>query len=193
MIATLERPTAPLAGDWTFVTQQHQRLYLRRVRHDDAPALADLLLRLSARTRRLRYLAPRRDSLDDAWSEAERICDGHRGDRLGLVAIDPRAWGYEILAVAELVPDAVDPTTAQLAAVVRDDHQAKGIGTTLVRHLLERASGGRLATVRADILAENTAARRLLDRFGLPLTTRTRGGVVEVRVQLKAQPDIPAA
>lgn len=193
MIATLERPTAPLAGDWTFVTHEHRRLYLRRVRHDDAPALADLLLRLSDRTRRLRSLAPRHDSLGDAWREAERICGGHRGAQLALVAVAPRAWGNEILAVAELVPDAVDPATGHLAVVVRDDRQAQGIGTTLVRHLLARASGGWLTTVRADLLAENTAARRLLDRLGLPLTARTRDGVVEVHVQLAAQPDIPAA
>ena len=47
--------------------------------------------------------------------------------------------------------------------------------------------------LRAGLLAENTAAQRLLDRLGLPLTARTRHGVVEVRVQLPAQPDIPAA
>jgi RimJ/RimL family protein N-acetyltransferase len=192
MTATLERPAAPAARDWTFATRDGERLSLRRVTRDDAPALVDLLLRLSGRSLALRYHAPRQLSLDDAWREAERICAGHRGIQVALVAVAPLARGDEIVAVAELVPDASEPATGHLAVVVRDDYQARGIGTALLRHLLEDARGGELTALRADHLAENTAARRLLDRLGLPATARTRHGVVEVRAPLVSLSNIPA-
>jgi RimJ/RimL family protein N-acetyltransferase len=183
MTAIVESHAAPAASPRIFLARDGRHLVLCHVGRD-AAALADLLLRLSAQTRRLRYHAPRQCSLEEVWRETGRICRGNEATGLALVAIAPRPWGDEALAVAELMPDPHEPATGHLAVVVRDDQQALGIGTALLRLLLTEARHGVLTTVRADLLAENRAARRLLGHLGLPHTTRTRHGVSEVCARL---------
>jgi GNAT superfamily N-acetyltransferase len=193
MTASIDSRVAGAANAHPFLTRDGRGLVLRRVDRDDAPALADLLLRLSAPTRLLRYHAPPRSSLEEVWREADRICRGQRNGGLALVAIAPRPWGDEVLAVAELIPDAHEPATSQLAIVVRDDHQGLGIGAALLRLLLAEARNGARTTLSATLLAENAAARRLLGHLGLPYTARTRHGVTEVRARLVPSFAPPAA
>jgi acetyltransferase len=174
-----------------FITRDGQRLQLRRVAPGDTALLVDLVLRLSPHARRSRYLASRHFSLDDAWREAERIGRGHTGERITVLAVAQRPGGDEVIAVAELVPDFHEPTIGHLAVVVRDDYQGQGIGTAVVRQLLSLAREDGVALIRADLLAENHAARRLLDKLGLNYAVQTAYGETTVIGQLVAPPDPP--
>lgn len=169
-----------------FSTRDGRYLHLRRVTQDDTVLLTDLLLRLSGRTCHFRYFTFRTFSLEGAWREAERITRGHAGGPLAVVATAPRPASEEAVGVAELVPDAQQAAIGDLAVVVRDDRQRQGIGTALLRHLLTLARSGDVATIRADLLVENRAARRLLDTLGLPLETRSRHGETRVTARLAA-------
>jgi GNAT superfamily N-acetyltransferase len=161
-------------------------IVVRRVELGDAVQIVDLLYRLSERTRRLRYFSARPFSAQTAWAEAERIVRGHAGDRLALVATAPQAAFDEIFAVAELVPEARDPAVATLAIVVRDDFQRQGIGRALAGQLVQCARRAGLAALRADLLAENRAIRRLIDRLGVPYTTTTSYGEMTATLRLSA-------
>jgi RimJ/RimL family protein N-acetyltransferase len=192
MMITLPNTLPPRHTDiCEFSGRDGRRLELRRVAPGDTVLLVDLLLRLSPHARRSRYLAPRHVSLDDAWREAERMGQGHAGGRITVLASAPRPGGDEAIAVAELVPDHADPTTGHLGIVVRDDHQGRGIGTAAMRQLLALAREDGVATFRADLLAENHAARSLLDRLGLPYTARTCHGETMVIGRLVTPLDLP--
>jgi GNAT superfamily N-acetyltransferase len=153
----------------------------------DAASLVDLLSRLSERTRWLRYFSPRPFSLELAWAEAERMVRGHAGAAVTLLATSSRSGLDEVLAVAELIPVAGEPAVASVAMVVRDDQQGRGIGRALAEQLARCARATGVTTIRADVLAENRAMRRLLEVLGASYTTVTRYGEVAATIEVAGE------
>jgi RimJ/RimL family protein N-acetyltransferase len=64
------------------------------------------------------------------------------------------------------------PGQAELAFVVVDAYQGKGIGTALMRHLLAIARDAGLKELTAEVLPENAAMLKVLNGFGF----RARAG-----------------
>jgi RimJ/RimL family protein N-acetyltransferase len=64
------------------------------------------------------------------------------------------------------------PGQAELAFVVVDAHQGKGIGTALMRHLLAIARDAGLKELTAEVLPENAAMLKVFNGFGF----RARAG-----------------
>ena len=58
------------------------------------------------------------------------------------------------------------PGEAEVAFVVVDAYQGQGIGALLTRHLVGLARGAGLKRLAADVLPENIAMRKVLDKFG---------------------------
>jgi acetyltransferase len=157
-----------------------QRILLSTAAPDDAAPIADLLLRLTPRSLRLRYLSARSFTSATAWAEAERVTRGPAT----LIATPVQRAFTEAIAVAELVPDHADAAIGHLGIVVRDDWQGHGLGTALMRELLAHAPTLGIATIRADLLAENDGARRLLAPLDFPRTSATRYGETQVLLRL---------
>lgn len=157
-----------------------QRILINPATPEDTAPVADLLLRLTPHTLRLRYLSARCFTTATAWAEAERMTSG----RATLIATPVQRAFTEAVAVAELVPDQSDATIGHLGIVVRDDWQGLGLGTALIRELLQHAPALGLATIRADLLAENDGARRLLAPLDFPRTSATRYGETQVLLRL---------
>ena len=78
----------------------------------------------------------------------------------------------------------VQPGQAEIAFVVVDEYQGRGIGRALMRHLTSIASAAGLRTFIAEVLPENTAMLQLFKTSGLPLSTRRDGQVVHVTIWL---------
>ena len=75
------------------------------------------------------------------------------------------------------------PTTAEVAFVVEDAYQGRGIGGRLMRHLRDLALANGITVFVADVLTDNTSMVHLLEKVG---TTRLHydRGVCEVEVNL---------
>lgn len=71
-----------------------------------------------------------------------------------------------VVADARFVRDEADPTTAEVAFMVGDDYQGRGIGTLLMSALVVAASYDGVRRFTARVLTDNYAMRRILDRFG---------------------------
>jgi GNAT superfamily N-acetyltransferase len=107
---------------------------IRPVRRADAPLLADGFARLSARSRRLRFLSPK-EELSPAELGYFTDVDHHDHEALGaLDHADGRGVG-----IARYIRDTADPQAAEIAVTVIDDWQGRGLGTELVAQLSERA------------------------------------------------------
>jgi GNAT superfamily N-acetyltransferase len=78
--------------------------------------------------------------------------------------------GGEPIGIARLI--AVRDRPADMAVEVVDHWQGCGVGTRLVRAVVDRARAAGHTVVEADILAENHAVRRLIDRI-FPEVTST--------------------
>jgi GNAT superfamily N-acetyltransferase len=105
---------------------------IRQVHSADAPLLADGFARLSARSRQLRFLTPKK-GLSPA--ELRYFTDVHDHDHEALGALDhPGGRG---VGVARYVRDADDPQAAEIAVTVIDDWQGRGLGAELVAQLCQ--------------------------------------------------------
>ncbi|WP_102143970.1 GNAT family N-acetyltransferase [Mycobacterium hubeiense] len=71
-----------------------------------------------------------------------------------------------VVADARFVRDEKDPSTAEVAFIVGDDYQGRGVGTLLMDALAVAASCDGVQRFTARVLSENFPMRKILDRFG---------------------------
>ena len=166
------------------VLQSHERTHsVRLVTPADTALLADLIARLSDNARRLRFCRPLPHA-ELIWQEAARVTQ--REPRLGvaLVATAPERGQACAVALAELVHDPAAPGVVELAVMVRDDEQRRGVGTLLLRRLIALARGRDVRVLRATLQAENWPARHLLRKLGLSYHTEIQHGELTAWAEL---------
>src|SRR5262245_10803285 len=154
-----------------FEFQAHDgRVYtLRRMMPTDTERLYAFMCGLSERTRRLRFMTQRPFSDDVARLEVARVVAGSADGYVTLIVTEMHGAKEVAVALAELACDR-NSDTGEIAVVVRDDWQRKGIGSFLLGQLVQIAQEIGLTYLRADLLAENYPMQRLLRALGLPST-----------------------
>jgi RimJ/RimL family protein N-acetyltransferase len=145
------------ARDERVVLRDGSQVVIRPIQSADAPLLADGFARLSAESRRLRFL-----TLKNELSAAELRCftqvDHHDHEALGAVNhLDGRGVG-----IARYIRDAEDPQAAEVAVTVLDHWQRRGLGTELLTRLTDRARQEGIRRFTALIDADNPAVDALL-------------------------------
>ena len=75
-----------------------------------------------------------------------------------------------------------DTHAADVALVVRDDYQNKGIGTELLSYLTYLAKRAGLLGFTAEVLVENKPMQHLFEKMGFDTQRRTDQGVYELRM-----------
>jgi len=152
---------------------------IRQVRRTDAPLLADGFARLSARSRQLRFLGPKKML---SAAELRYLTDVDHHDHEAIGALSP-AEGRGV-GVARYIRDPDDPGAAEIAVTIADDWQGRGLGTELLVRLSDRARQAGIGRFTATVSADNVAMTRLLWKMGAELTGRSRGTVdYEVALQ----------
>jgi RimJ/RimL family protein N-acetyltransferase len=73
---------------------------------------------------------------------------------------------------------------AEVAFVVVDAYQGQGIGALLTRHLVGLARAAGLKQLAADVLPENLAMRKVLDKFGFRAARSVDPQVVHLTLPL---------
>ena len=145
---------------------------IRQVHSADAPLLADGFARLSARSRQLRFLTPKKE-LSPAELRDFTDLDHHDHEALGaLNHADGRGVG-----IARYVRDADDPQAAEIAVTIVDDWQGLGLGTELVAQLSERAHSEGIRRFTALVAADNPAMAGLLRNVRAELVGREPGAL----------------
>lgn len=147
---------------------------LRPITPDDADELQRFHTALSERTRYLRYFGPYpRISPKDLYRTTHL---DHR-DRVGLVIV----LGEAIIAVGryELL-DRTGSRAAEVAFVVADEHQGRGLGSILLEHLAGAAAENRIDTFVAEVLAENTVMVTVFREAGYQVERSRDGSVLHL-------------
>jgi RimJ/RimL family protein N-acetyltransferase len=72
--------------------------------------------------------------------------------------------------------------TAEVALVVRDDYQKRGVGTELLNYLTLLARKEGLLGFSAEVLIENRAMMRLFERAGFSIDKKRGAGVYELKM-----------
>lgn len=161
-------------------------VHLRPIRPDDGDQLLAFHARLSPQSRRMRFFTPR-PTLSDR--EVKRFTNVDYDRRLALVA----ELNGELIAVGRYDADPEHGDSAEVAFVVLDEHQGRGIGSLLLEHLAVAARRCGITRFHADTLAANQKMQRVFHHAGYLVTTRMDSGVVGVEFSLLQTPDSVAA
>ncbi len=158
------------------ILKDGSRLRLRPVRKEDAEAWMAFVSRLSAHTKYLRFHhVPKEMGIDDAM----RFCMVDYRDTFALVVEAFREHRWEVVAIGRYyrLPR---KHTAEIAFVVADDYQGKGIGTRLVEHLSKVARDNGITAFEADVLAENNEMMLVFKDYGFHVASELEAGVYRV-------------
>ncbi|MER7365029.1 GNAT family N-acetyltransferase [Nonomuraea wenchangensis] len=139
-------------------------------------AVRDLHDRCSPESRRFRYFTAMPTLPPQMF---DRLCDRNRGH--SLVA----GHDGQVVAMANLM-FTPDPGIAEMAFLVEDRWQGRGLGVAMARMLVRAARDLGYAEVRATMLSDNARMRRLLVSLGATLGYTDDPGVVEARLPVGA-------
>ncbi|MEX0946569.1 MAG: GNAT family N-acetyltransferase [Acidimicrobiia bacterium] len=148
---------------------------LRPVEPDDKPLLEAGMARLSPTSRRLRFMAPV-DTLTRAQLAYLTEIDHHNHVAWGVLVDD------QPVAVARMVRLTDDPAAAELAIIVVDEYQRRGIARLLISVMAELARALSIERFAFEALPENEAILGLL--AGLGATYGMSEGVIEGSLDL---------
>ena len=98
--------------------------------------------------------------------------------RLALVVETDGARGVELIAVGRY--DALDDTEAEVAFVVQDSWQNRGLGTMVFAELLRAAAARSFRRFRAYVLADNRRMLDLIQRFTRIESRKVEQNVMEL-------------
>lgn len=154
-------------------------LRLRPIRPDDEPRLAELFTRLSPQTVYQRFFRVY-ERLPPHWYRHFVSVDQLR--RLALVAEEQTADGPLLRAVARCEPTDT-PGTGEIAMVVEDAWQGRGLGTVLLEALLAAAEARGIERFTADVLADNHRILRVLARLADVRSRELRDGVLTLEFE----------
>jgi acetyltransferase len=169
-------------GTWT--TKDGATIAIRPIRPDDEPLMVDFHERLSERSVYFRYFHLLHLSQRTAHERLTRVCfiDYDRG--MALVAERENAKGvHELLGIGRLTR-VHGANEAEMAVLVSDDFQARGLGTELLRRLIEIGRAEKFERITADILAENRGMQRICERLGFQLKYDVEDAMVKAELRL---------
>lgn len=142
------------------------RWLIRPLRPEDEPLMRRFHENLSDVSVYFRYLHPYKLSARTSHERLTRVCSGEGGRDVVLAATAPAGAEEAILAIGRLSPLDGDASGAELAVVVADPWQRKGLGTAMTHRLVQEARERGFARVVAHIHRDNDAMRKLCAASG---------------------------
>ena len=158
------------------------KVTIRAIHSDDKDRLVKAFLALEPQTIRLRFFYAKR-SLTDADLRRLQKMDYQR--YVGLAATVQNAGEEIIIGFGEYVARG---ESAEVAFVVEEEWQGRGIGSRLLQHLVRIALEHGVIQFEAEVLKENEPMLAVFRHSGLPMTTRNGDDAVLVTLVLNTPP-----
>ncbi len=154
-----------------------QGVLLRTATAEDIPAVERLMASVSRESLALRFMGA---VSYVSRSVIETFCTGDPRDRLSLLVIVGEAPDAQVIGMGNYL--AVGPNeNAEVAFLVRDDYQGRGVSTLLLERLAGIAAGYGLVGFEADVLYENQAMMNVFRDSGFEVCQAHNGGSVHVQ------------
>jgi GNAT superfamily N-acetyltransferase len=154
----------------------------RTVHPDDKRLLAEGMRRLSSASRHARFHSGT-NSL--SASELTYLTELDGVDHYAIGAVLPLPGGRESgIGIAKFVRFRHEPEVAEPAVTVIDDYQGCGVGTALLRRVVDAARERDVKRFRCEFLAENQRVSSILDEFQKHSIAHREQGVVTMEFPL---------
>jgi acyl-CoA synthetase (NDP forming)/RimJ/RimL family protein N-acetyltransferase len=152
--------------------------HLRPIRADDAELLRSFYSRLSPETIYYRFFGPRPRLTE---REITHFTTLDYDDRVALIA----TVGDAMLAVVryDKLPD--EPGVAEVAFLVEDAHQGRGVGSVLLEHIAAAARERRLRRFVAHVLPDNRRMTKIFRDAGYEAEQRFEEGIIRLSLDLE--------
>ncbi|MBE3598609.1 MAG: GNAT family N-acetyltransferase [Limnochordaceae bacterium] len=143
----------------------------------DVPAVEALMARLSHQTLRMRFFA---GVSQVSRTLVEQLCAPPSRDQVSLLAIWGEGPDERVVGVGNYVA-LPGRNTAEVAFVVDDAFQGRGIGTLLLERLAGMAAGSGLVGFEAEVLFENRPMVEVFRESGFQVRQALDGGVLHIQ------------
>lgn len=158
---------AQYTGRWMMKNGEIARV--RPIRPEDEPLMVRFHESLSDRTVYMRYLQMLKLETRISHERLTRICFNDYDRELALVAETEVAGETRILGVGRLQRLRQKPDEAEIAVVVADAFQNLGLGSELLKRVVDVGRQEKVKRLWADILADNSKMRRLCESIGFKM------------------------
>jgi acyl-CoA hydrolase/GNAT superfamily N-acetyltransferase len=162
-------------------TKAGLEIQLRPVKISDEPLLKDFFYSLSDRSLYRRFISVRKDMPHEMLQDFVVIDYTKEMVILAVIGEEDRE---KVIGVGQYAIDAMTHS-AEVAFVVRDDYQRKGIGRELLSYLTYLAKKQGLLGFTAEVLIENTPMLHLFESMGFDIQRRSNEGVYELRMAFR--------
>ncbi|HLD35450.1 MAG TPA: GNAT family N-acetyltransferase, partial [Planctomycetota bacterium] len=159
-------------------TNEGFTVFFRPVKISDEPLLKDFFYSLSNQSMYRRFISQRKDMPHERLQDFA-VIDYDR--TLEILAIIKENERDVIVGVGQY---GIDENThaAEIAFVVNDDYQNKGVGRELLAYLTFLAKKQGLLGFTAEVLEENKPMLHLFETMGFDVDKRTSDGICELRM-----------
>lgn len=155
-------------------------IFFRPVRPTDEAALSEMLYSLSSKSVQTRYMT---HTIAFPHKDVQQLTNIDYLQDLAIVGTVPGASGEEIVAIAQYF---LEPKTqaAEVAFIVQDEWQQKGMGTFLLDYLTQIAKKRGVKRFYAKVLPGNKAMLAIFHNSGYKVNTEFDGEVYSVTYDL---------
>jgi acyl-CoA synthetase (NDP forming)/GNAT superfamily N-acetyltransferase len=169
-------PTYPRHWEADVVASDGAVVRLRPITPSDADGIVEFHSRLSDRTRYLRYFGPYKYIPP---RDLKRFTEVDHHNQVAFVGL----LGNEIIAVGRY-HRLEDSDHAEVAFVVRDDHQHRGLGSILLEHLAAAALENGVRRFEAEVLVENHLMARVFRDAGYQVSRQLTADVLHLEFDI---------
>jgi len=155
-------------------------IFFRPVKPTDELALSEMLYSLSEESVKTRYMTR---TVAFAHSHIQQLTNIDYKNDLAIVGVVPSVSGEDIVAIAQYF---LDPHTqaAEVAFVVQDEWQQKGMGTFLLDYLTQIAKKRGVKRFFAKVLPSNRPMLAVFHNSGYKVNTEFDGDAYSIKYDL---------
>ncbi len=173
-------------GEWT--TQDGMKFNIRPIRPEDEPLMIKFHKQLTEQTVYTRYFEQLKLPERITHERLTRICFNDYDREIALVAEkqDEETGEWQIAGVGRLSKSHT-ANEAEFALLVADRFQGHGLGTELLRRLVQIGRNEKLDRIVADVMLANTHMLNVSKRVGFRRYGPLKDGVVGVELELSRE------
>jgi acyl-CoA hydrolase/GNAT superfamily N-acetyltransferase len=162
-------------------TRTGLNILMRPVKLSDEHLLKDFFYSLSSDSLYRRFISTRPDMHHERLQPFV-VIDYTR--EMVILAVREHEGQEQIMGMAQYTIDQTTHT-AEVAFVVRDDYQGKGIGAELLTYVTYLAKKGGLLGFTAAVLMENVLMLQLFEKMGFNIEKRAEAGIYELKMSFR--------
>jgi len=157
-----------------------EEIFFRAIKPTDEKALSQMLYSLSQSSVKTRYMT---HTMRFPHKDVQQLTNIDYRNELSIVGVVPGVPEEEIVAIAQYFMDQ-KTMAAEVAFIVQDEWQKKGMGTLLLNYLTKIAKSRGVKQFYAKVLPENKSMLAVFHNSGYQVSTEFDGDVYSIRYDL---------